>query len=269
MKGKAPVAIAILLAIAASFIGKHIISQEQMKIRSKWKTVQILVASQTIRPGTPLTEEVVASGEIPEQYYTNTMLTPSELEMNRRRIIIHRIAAGQPIYFHNLESQIKQKSLGEKLRAGARAITIPVNQTSAVGYWIRPNDHVDILGTFQNRAGDKAEMVAITLLENIVVLKTGNKGSGINNPNSSDYSYSTITLLVLPEEAEMLLLAQKIGTLSLTLRNPTDRELMQERSWTTLKTLLTRERAKKLRTRRIHTLDTVRILRGIKGTPLQ
>jgi hypothetical protein len=69
--------------------------------------------------------------------------------------------------------------------------------------------------------------------------------------------------------AEMLLLAQKIGTLSLTLRNPSDRELMQERSWTTLKTLLTRERAKKLRTRRIHTLDTVRILRGIKGVPMQ
>ncbi|MBU1239795.1 Flp pilus assembly protein CpaB, partial [Myxococcota bacterium] len=107
------------------------------------------------------------------------------------------------------------------------------------------------------------EMVALTILENIVVLKTGNRGKGVNNPESNDLAFPSVTLLVLPEEAEMLILAQKIGSIAFTLRNPDDRGLMQERAWTTLKTLLTRERAKKLRMRRIHTLDTIRILRGV------
>ena len=263
MKGKAPIIIAILLAVAAAVIVQKIVSQEQAKIRAKWKTVPILVAAQPIKPRTPLTVDIVAEGRIPEQFYSDSMLTAGDLEINRRRLIIHRIEKGQPLYFHNLEGEESDKSLGQKLRPGGRAITIRVNMNSAVGYWLQANDHVDIVGTFQNMAGERAEMVALTILENIVVLKTGNRGKGVNNPDSKDYTFPTVTLLVLPEEAEMLILAQKIGSISLTLRNPDDRSLMQERAWTTLKTLLTRERAKKLRMRRIHTLDTIRILRGV------
>jgi len=263
MKGKAPIVIAILLALAAAAIVQTIISRETTKIRNRWRTVKVLVASVPIKARTPLTVDIVEEGEIPEQFYTDQMLTPGDLEINRRRLIIHRIEKGQPIYYHNLEGQETDKSLGQKLRPGGRAVTIPVSTTSAVGYWLQANDHVDVLGTFQNESGDQSEMVAITLLENIVVLKTGERGSGVNNPESTDYSFGSVTLLVLPEEAEMLLLAQKVGELSLTLRHPDDRGLMQERAWTTLKTLLTRERAKKLRMQRIQTLDTIRILRGI------
>ncbi len=263
MKGKAPIIIAVALAIVAALIVQTIIKKEQTKIRNRWRTVKILVAAAPIKPRTPLTVDIVEEGEIPEQFYTDSMLTPGDLEINRRRLLVHRIEKGQPIYFHNLEGQETDKSLGQKLRPGGRAITVPVSNTSAVGYWLQANDHVDVLGTFQNQAGDQSEMVAITLLENIVVLKTGERGTGVNNPDTNDFTFGSVTLLVLPEEAEMLLLAQKVGDLSLTLRNPDDRGLMQERAWTTLKTLLTRERAKKLRMQRIQTLDTIRILRGI------
>jgi pilus assembly protein CpaB len=266
MKGKVPIIIAVLLAILAAVIVQNIVSKEQAKIRAKWRTVPILIASQPIKPRTPLTVDIVEEGSIPEQFYSDSMLTAGDLEINRRRLLIHRIEKGQPIYFHNLEGEEGDKSLGQRLRPGGRAITIPVNQQAAVGYWIQANDHIDVVGTFQNMAGERAEMVALTILENIVVLKTGNRGKGVNNPESADYTFSTVTLLVLPEEAEMLILAQKIGTISLTLRNPDDRTLMHERAWTTLKTLLTRERAKKLRIKRIQTLDTIRILRGIRKT---
>ena len=263
MKGKAPIIIAVLLALVAAFIVQRIVSTEQAKIKAKWKTVPILVASQPIKARTPLTVDIVSEGRIPEQFYSESMLTAGDLEINRNRLIIHDIEKGQPLFFHNLEGQDSEKSLGQRLRLGGRAITIPVNQQAAVGYWLQANDHVDVVGTFQNMAGERSETVALTILENIVVLKTGNRGRGVNNPESHNYAFSSVTLLVLPEEAEMLVLAQKIGSISLTLRNPNDRGLMQERAWTTLKTLLTRERAKKLRMKRIQTLDTIRILRGV------
>jgi pilus assembly protein CpaB len=266
MKGKMPIIIAVLLAAIAAYLVNKIIQTEKAKIRSKWKTVKVLVAAQDIKARTALTVDIVAEGTIPENFYSDSMLTAGDLEINRRRLIIHRISQGQPIYFHNLEGVESDKSLGQKLRPGGRAFTIAVNQISGIGYWMQQNDHVDILGTFQNTASEKGEQVAITLLENIVILKIGNKGKTVNNPNSTDSTYNSVTLLVLPEEAEMLLLAKELGKLSLSLRNPDDRGLMQERAWTTLKTLLTRERAKKLRMRRIQTLDTVRILRGLKKT---
>ncbi|MBN2724843.1 MAG: Flp pilus assembly protein CpaB [Deltaproteobacteria bacterium] len=262
MKGILPIVIAVLLAIAAAFTVSRIVSNEKAKLNRKWRTMKVLVAAQDLKARTPLTVDVVSEGEIPEMYYSENMLTANNLEANRRRLIIHRIAKGQPIYFHNLEGQESDKSLGSRLRLGGRAITIPVNQVSAVGYWLQPNDHIDVVGTFQNAAGENTEVVALTILENIVVLKTGNRGKQITSDGKAA-SFSTVTLLVLPEEAEMMVLAQKVGTISLTLRNPEDRGLMQERAWTTLKTLLTRERAKKLRMKRIQTLDTIKIIRGI------
>ncbi|MBU1221607.1 Flp pilus assembly protein CpaB [Myxococcota bacterium] len=265
MKGIMPIVIAVVLALAAAFIVTRIVSKEKAKLQARWKTVKVLVASQDIKARTPLSVEVVEEGTIPEQYYNENMLTANNLEAHRRRLIIHHISKGQPIYFHNLEGQEGDKSLGSRLRLGGRAITIPVNQVSAVGYWLQPNDHVDVVGTFQNAQGENAEMVALTILENIVVLKTGNRGKEVAG-EGREAVFSTVTMLVLPEEAEMLVLAQKVGSISLTLRNPEDRGLMQERAWTTLKTLLTRERAKKLRMKRIQTLDTINIIRGISKT---
>ncbi|MGM0596113.1 MAG: Flp pilus assembly protein CpaB [Myxococcota bacterium] len=269
MKGKAPIIIAVLLAIMAAYIVQRIISNEQRKIREKWTTTKILVAAQPIRARTPLTVDIVEEGDIPDRYYTESMLTPGDLELNRRQLIMHAIEKGQPIYYHNLEGQTKELSLGQKLRAGGRAITIPVNPSSSIGYWLSENDHVDIIGTFQNMAGKNAQMVALTILENIIVLKTGNKGKGVNDPGSQDNKFQTVTLLMMPGEAEMLVLARQIGKITLTLRNPDDRGLIEERAWTTLKTLLTRERAKKLRMKRIQTLDTIKILRGVgKNIPV-
>lgn len=224
----------------------------------------VLVANGPIKKGTPLTIEVVSEGQIPESLYTDTMLTPGDLELQRRRRIVHDLAKGQPIYFHNLEGDgYSDQGLGAKIRPGGRGYPIRLEAGAELDGWLRANEHVDILATVPRPAGGPGETITITLLENIVVLKTGERGTGVNNPDTNDFTFGSVTLLVLPEEAEMLLLAQKVGDLSLTLRNPDDRGLMQERAWTTLKTLLTRERAKKLRMQRIQTLDTIRILRGI------
>ena len=67
---------------------------------------------------------------------------------------------------------------------------------------------------------------------------------------------------MLPEEAEILVLAQELGSLYLSLRNAEDISIFEERARTTISTLLTGERVKKLQQRRY---QTIQIIRGISS----
>jgi len=104
-------------------------------------------------------------------------------------------------------------------------------------------------------------MVAVTLLQNIIVLATGKTNASTQSTRRTD-QYGTVTLMVLPEEAEILLLAQELGSLYLSLRNSKDISIFEERARTTIQTLLTGERVKKLQQRRY---QTIQIIRGLNS----
>ena len=70
---------------------------------------------------------------------------------------------------------------------------------------------------------------------------------------------------MLPAEAEILVLAQELGGLYMTLRNPEDLDVYQERARTTITTLITGERVKKLREERYQTIQRIKIIRGLPG----
>ncbi|PKN44041.1 MAG: Flp pilus assembly protein CpaB, partial [Deltaproteobacteria bacterium HGW-Deltaproteobacteria-17] len=199
--------------------------------------VKVLVAARDIKPGTPLTKDHVEVGEIPERLYTDSMLTQGDLEINVGRKFLHRIDKGQPIYFHNLEDN--DKSLGQILRPGARGYSIMLNPGLGVGSWLKKNDHVDVIATVL-KAGDAAkEKMAMTLIENVPVLKVSENLVERDSSDKPVRPFTSVTLLLLPEEVELLHLAQVTGELSLSLRNPDDRGLQEKRRVTTMDSLLT------------------------------
>ncbi|MEW6435386.1 MAG: RcpC/CpaB family pilus assembly protein [Myxococcota bacterium] len=110
----------------------------------------------------------------------------------------------------------------------ARAYTL---ETSAVvgGAVLRANDHVDIVAVLN----DDKRLVAVTLLQNVIVLANASPAPG--EPRQ-------LSLLVLPEEAELLALAKASGQLSATLRNEQDPNILAERAVVTVRTALTGER---------------------------
>jgi pilus assembly protein CpaB len=67
-----------------------------------------------------------------------------------------------------------------------------------------------------------------------------------------------VSLLVLPEAAEALLLAQEVGELSLSLRNDDDLEQLNERKHTDISTLLSGERIKALNEKHRNLLTIIR-----------
>ena len=103
--------------------------------------------------------------------------------------------------------------------------------------------------------------VAVTMMQNATVLATG-KITGTTNVNlipEAQRDYQNVTLMVLPEEAEILVLASELGQLQMALRNEEDVDMIETRSHTTIHTLLSGERVKELEKIR---RDTIQVIRG-------
>lgn len=103
---------------------------------------------------------------------------------------------------------------GLEVQAKARAFTL---ETSLVGgaAVVRAGDHVDVLVVMQEP--DTKRLVAVTLLQNVIVLANAAPAPG---------EARQLSLLLLPEEAQMLAIAKDAGRLSTTLRNPEDTGLL-------------------------------------------
>jgi pilus assembly protein CpaB len=173
------------------------------------------------------------------------------------------LQAGDPLLWSQFETSKAAERLSTKVQKKARAITISAGGTSSVGGWVRPNDHVDIIGTFKDP--NTNEQVAVTLLQNVIILATG-KITGTTNVNllgESDRGYNNVSVLVIPEEAEMLILSQELGSLTLSLRNEEDIDTMEDRGRATINTLLSGERTKALQKIR---MNTIQVIRGSAAT---
>ena len=114
--------------------------------------------------------------------------------------------------------------------------------------WVKKGDHIDVLGVLPDPQTN--EQVAVTMVQNVVVLGT----------QKLEGDRQRLSLLVIPEEADLLLLVARIGELDVTLRNPDDVDVIEERGRTTVNTVLSGERYRLLENKRRTQVCT--LLRG-------
>ena len=109
---------------------------------------------------------------------------------------------------------------------GMRVKTIAVNDTKTHAGMLMPADRIDLLVTFKTRSQrDGMVTVTKTLIENVEVFAADNRRS-MKNDDTQDAKSKTISLLVTPEQAEVLTLAQSKGELDLVLRPKGDHEVV-------------------------------------------
>jgi pilus assembly protein CpaB len=134
------------------------------------------------------------------------------------RGVVLPIVKGEFILPSKLAGENAGAGLPALIPPGMRAVSVRVNDTTAVSGFVLPGTRVDVLltGTPQNGA----EQETTTVLENVAVLATGQKLE--RNASGEPQSAPVITLLVSPEDAQKLTLATTQGHIQLALRNPLD-----------------------------------------------
>ncbi|MDW4499970.1 Flp pilus assembly protein CpaB [Sulfitobacter sp. D35] len=122
-----------------------------------------------------------------------------------------RLAQGELLLSTKLSEFGEKVTIVQTLGANTRAMAIKVDAETAVGGFVTPGDYVDVLLT----QGRDSEIRAVTILQNIRVV-----GVDQSSDEQSDETAiaRTVTVEVTPGEGQRLALAQKAGTLSLSLR---------------------------------------------------
>jgi pilus assembly protein CpaB len=265
IKGKTPLLVALVLGLVAGAVAYWGVQREKIRVRKDWNLVPVIVASQDIAEGTTIGADMLSQRPVPEQFVTSSVVKPDSASYVIGQKVLVPVQSGDLLLWSQFETSRAAERLSSVVQKKGRAFTLETAGAKMnVGGWVRPNDHVDVIGSF--RDPQTGQQVATTLMQNIVVLATG-KITGATNLNllaEPDRAYATITFLLLPEEAEILSLAADLGALTLTLRNGDDIDFQESRGHSTINTLLTGERLSALRNLHTRLLPGPVVIRGNK-----
>ena len=139
------------------------------------------------------------------------------------RVMLGSITPLTPEVFKGGE---RYRGFSSMIKEGERALALEMTDTSTLAGLLQPGDHIDIIGTFkpESLGGRKEADTTITLLQNVVVLAVGQVTSTRSSVGKRGTKSGLITVLVTPEEAELLIYANRAGKLQNVLRNPGDIE---------------------------------------------
>jgi pilus assembly protein CpaB len=146
----------------------------------------------------------------------------SKLEEVIDRPVIKEILGDEPVLEGRLAPRGSGQGLAPIIPVGMRAVSVRVSDVAGVAGFVLPGLRVDVLVTTRPPNSDDGS-VTTTCLQNILVLSAGQtiqtdgRGQAINTP--------TVTLLVAPDQAEVLTLAGNEGRIQLVLRNSSDQEI--------------------------------------------
>jgi pilus assembly protein CpaB len=115
--------------------------------------------------------------------------------------------------------------LSAKVEKSRRAISIPVNNITALHGLVNPGDHVDVLVTF-NVPGEQKVPATSTVVQNVPVLAVNGNLEG----GGSKQELQTVTIMVGPVEAQQIALAVQHGSIQLALRSPDDGDVVPVRT---------------------------------------
>lgn len=212
--------IAIVLGIFAVILANSYFSgveQRQAQVAEQQKLARIVVATQPLDFGGPLTTENVKMQNWPEQSVPQGAFFNVQDALKDNRVALRPIVPGEPILADKVSGTDGRATLAALLPDGMRAISIPVNAVNGVSGFVLPGTMVDVLLVRQIEGDGSTgqDQRADVLLRNVQVLAVDQ----LANDKQGDPKVSrTATLAVTPRDAQKLAVAGRLGTLQLTLR---------------------------------------------------
>lgn len=211
-----PLVIAVVMAAGAGFMVLKMIHKTGPQ-GAQVKMPQIVVAKHDIEAGAVLTDDdlmlgTIGTGAVPETAFRN----PSEVI---GRVPTVPLISGQALTSVLLAPRGTGGGLQSVVPIGMRAMTLEINEFSGVAGYIVPGSHVDILQSMRDLKTGAS--FSRTIAQNVKVTTIGQR-HGPSDKDDGNASAHSATVLVTPQQAELLELASANGHPRLTLRSSND-----------------------------------------------
>lgn len=150
--------------------------------------------------------------------------TPGAVEV-KGALLRHPIAAGTPLTADDVILPNAPGFLAATLKPGMRAASVAVDDVSGNAGLIQPGDYVDLLLTQQMTGRTESPDLSVsseTVVERVRVLAVGSEIQRPKDPNAPpdpNNRARTVTLEVTPRMAEVVAVAARLGSLSLSLQS--------------------------------------------------
>jgi len=146
------------------------------------------------------------------------------------RVVRSSIVVGEPLLEGKLAPQLAGRGgiMPMLVPEDYRAVTIKVDQAVRESGFILPKSRVDVLVSMARGVGTQ-DRVAKVILQDVLVLAAG---PTVEIRDNKPVTVTTVTLALMPEQAERLALAQTEGQLMLATRNLNDKQIVQTRGVT-------------------------------------
>lgn len=197
--------------------------KQQVRVAETQRLTQIVVAAQDLAFGAKPSAQNLRLASWPEASIPAGAFTSLDEVTRGARVTVLPISAGAPVLAANLSGADGRATLSAALRAGKLAFSIPINDVSGVGGFVRPGDVVDVLLTRRSpreNAGVNDKMTDV-VLEAAPVLGIDQV---YDRNDVKPVTPKTATLEVDAVGAQKLALSSELGTLSLALRNIADQQ---------------------------------------------
>jgi pilus assembly protein CpaB len=208
--------IAVVLGGVAAFLARSWLQSHSTRPDAQ-KTVSILVASDTLAFGAPISATDVREIDWPAQSKPEGAFANfAELSKNGRRITLSPFVRDEPIIASKVSAPDQRASLSTVIEKGKRAVTVAVDDVRGVAGFIFPGDFVDVVLTRTDNSNGPQNFSEV-ILQHVKVLAIDQMaGQRQEHPTVA----KAVTVEVDPEQALRILLAANVGKLSLILRQP-------------------------------------------------
>ncbi len=215
----------LLLAVAAlavsAILTVFVYRQLSARLRPELdeQQLQIIVAAENLPLGTLLEETHLktapwAQGIPIEGAFENTA------DVVGRGVIVPMVI-NEPVIETKLAPQDAGAGLSTIIPEGMRAVSLRVNDVVGVSGFALPGSRVDVILS-GNAEGAGGIDISKVVLENVEVIAAGQNIE--RNAKGEPKKVNVITVLVTPEQAQVVALASLDGQIRLALRNPLDLE---------------------------------------------
>jgi pilus assembly protein CpaB len=212
----------LLLALtsggAAAYLALRYLRQQATPLMaSEPRRGEVALATRDLPVGHVLGKEDIKVINWPGEAMPEGFISSNEAAVGRG--VITPLRMNEPLLETKLASKDAGGGLPLAVGEGLRALSVRVDDVISVAGFVVPGTRVDVLLTMAG-PGNGAETITKVILQNVQALAAGQ--SIQKDKDGKPQTVSVITVLVTPEQAEVLALAANQGRIQLALRNTMD-----------------------------------------------
>lgn len=238
-----------LIAVLVALMVNAMLSGSNKSEVAVVKKVQILVAAKNLSVGKDLKEGDLKWQSWPDEaMFMGAIIRDGEQKptdaINGK--LLRSMVEGQPVHMNILTEENKGDFLSANVAKGMRAIGVEVKKHVVADRLIKPGDFVDVILTYRVRVNtrnnpDATSLVnryaSETVINNVRILAVDTNDikaideveEGGKKAKTKTSRNAIVTLEVAPENAEKLVLADKMGDISFALRPIGEQETPQDK----------------------------------------